>query len=51
MAEARLRNQEELGKSVAEQALGICAKVAEVDALPLEDEVAQWNRCLCRQKP
>lgn len=36
-AEARRLNQEELGKSLSEQALGICAKVAEVDDLLLGD--------------
>lgn len=35
--EARERNLAELGKSLSEQALGICAKVAEVDALLLSD--------------
>lgn len=40
-AEARERNLAELGKSLSEQALGICAKVAEVDALPLSDTRAR----------
>lgn len=40
-AEARERNLAELGKSLSEQALGICAKVAEVDALLLSDTRAR----------
>ncbi len=40
-AEARERNLAELGKSLSEQALGICAKVAEVDALLLSDADAR----------
>lgn len=40
-AEARRCNQEELGKSLSEQALGICAKVAEVDAVLLGDTSAR----------
>ncbi len=40
-AEAREQNLAELGKSLSEQALGICAKVAEVDALLLSDANAR----------
>ena len=39
--EARQRNLEELGKSLSEQALGICAKVAEVDTLLRQDDSAR----------
>jgi predicted RNase H-like nuclease len=38
---ARLANVEELGRSLSEQALGICAKVAEVDELLATDEAAR----------
>lgn len=40
-AEARQRNLAELGKSLSEQALAICAKVAEVDDLLLHDPAAR----------
>ena len=40
-AEARARNVAALGKSLSEQALGICAKVSEVDALLLSDADAR----------